>query len=158
MDGTNNIQVTKLKASTYRNGNQTLLRIFLVEIFWVVTSYGKVVRIPVFQRSMLTPSSGWSGWGMGENGVAIGPNHSVCASCWLVAPAAPHQSGHVSMLCSVIPVTSPWRWRQHGTMKWWYPTTSVHSITTQKTLTWNITVEVWQLSSVAISTKHPAVW
>jgi hypothetical protein len=48
MDGTNNIQVTKLKASTYRNGNQTLLRIFLVEIFWVVTPCSTVVGYQSF--------------------------------------------------------------------------------------------------------------
>jgi hypothetical protein len=30
-----------------------------------------------------------------------------------------------------------WRWRQHGHLKRWYPTT--HGITTQNTSTWNIT-------------------
>jgi len=30
--------------------------------------------------------------------------------------------------------------RQHGPLNHWYPTTMLHGITTQKTLTWNITV------------------
>jgi len=33
-------------------------------------------------------------------------------------------------------VFSPWRWRQHGPPKRWYPDTTVHGITTQKTSTW----------------------
>jgi len=28
------------------------------------------------------------------------------------------------------PVTSPWRWKQHGSLKCCYPTTSLHGITT----------------------------
>jgi hypothetical protein len=40
------------------------------------------------------------------------------------------------MACSVVVVTSPWRWRQHGPLKHWYPTTTLHSNTTQKTSTW----------------------
>jgi hypothetical protein len=31
------------------------------------------------------------------------------------------------------------RWRQHGLLKRWYPTTILRGITTQKTSTWNIT-------------------
>jgi hypothetical protein len=31
--------------------------------------------------------------------------------------------------------TSTWRWRQHGPPKWWYPTTTLHGVTTQKTST-----------------------
>jgi hypothetical protein len=34
---------------------------------------------------------------------------------------------------------SSWKWRQHGSLKYWYPTTSLHSVTTQKTLTWIFT-------------------
>jgi hypothetical protein len=30
------------------------------------------------------------------------------------------------------------RWRQHGPLKRWYPTTTLHGITIQKTLAWNI--------------------
>jgi hypothetical protein len=31
----------------------------------------------------------------------------------------------------------PWRWRQHGPPKCWYPTTALYGITTQRTSTWN---------------------
>jgi hypothetical protein len=31
--------------------------------------------------------------------------------------------------------TSPWRWWQHGLPKRWYPTTSLHGVTTRKTMT-----------------------
>jgi hypothetical protein len=34
---------------------------------------------------------------------------------------------------------SPWRWRQHGALKRWYPTTTLHGVTTQKTSTWFFT-------------------
>jgi len=30
--------------------------------------------------------------------------------------------------------TSPWKWRQHGPPKCWYPTITLHGITTRKTL------------------------
>jgi len=33
--------------------------------------------------------------------------------------------------CSVV-VGSPWRGRQHAPLKRWYPTTTPHSVTTQK--------------------------
>jgi hypothetical protein len=35
--------------------------------------------------------------------------------------------------------TSPWRWRQHGPLKRWYPTTTLHCVTTQETSTWIFT-------------------
>jgi len=35
------------------------------------------------------------------------------------------------MLCSVVGYQSL-RWRQHGPLKHWYPTTTLHSVTTQK--------------------------
>jgi hypothetical protein len=39
------------------------------------------------------------------------------------------------------PVTLLWRWRQHGPLKCWYPTTTLHGITTQKTLsTWTTNI------------------
>jgi len=31
-----------------------------------------------------------------------------------------------------------WRWRQHGPPKQWYPTTTIHSVTNHKTLTWTM--------------------
>jgi hypothetical protein len=46
----------------------------------------------------------------------------------------------VSMPFSSTPATSPWRWRQHGPLKCWYPTTILHGVTTRKTLTWNVEV------------------
>jgi len=30
----------------------------------------------------------------------------------------------------------PFRWKQHGPLKYWYPTTTQHGITKQKTSTW----------------------
>jgi len=33
---------------------------------------------------------------------------------------------------------SRWRWRHHGSLKPWCPTTALHGITTQRTLTWKI--------------------
>jgi len=44
----------------------------------------------------------------------------------------PHQSKIVIEKVS----TSPWRWRQHGPPECWYPATSLHSVITQKTMTW----------------------
>jgi len=46
--------------------------------------------------------------------------------------------------------TSRWRWRQHGTSKRWYITTTLHIITTQKTSTWNITA----LKALNVSLKR----
>jgi len=33
---------------------------------------------------------------------------------------------------------STWRWRQHVPLKHWYPTTSLHGVITQKTVTVNL--------------------
>jgi hypothetical protein len=38
------------------------------------------------------------------------------------------------------PITSHWRRRQHGPLTRWYPTTTLHGVTTQKTTTWNFIV------------------
>jgi len=38
--------------------------------------------------------------------------------------------------CLHLHSTSPWRWWQQGPLKCLYPTTILHDITTQKTLTW----------------------
>jgi hypothetical protein len=35
-------------------------------------------------------------------------------------------------------VVGSWRWRQHGPLKRRYPTTTLHSVTTQKTLTYKV--------------------
>jgi hypothetical protein len=37
---------------------------------------------------------------------------------------------------------SPWRWRQHSHPKRWYPTTTLHGVTTQKTPTWIYTEQL----------------
>jgi hypothetical protein len=39
---------------------------------------------------------------------------------------------------SMLPPSSPWIWRQHGTMKCWYPTTTPHGVTSHNTLMWNV--------------------
>jgi len=36
--------------------------------------------------------------------------------------------------------SSPWRWRHQGPSKHWYPTTTLHGVTTQKTSPWIFTV------------------
>jgi len=46
-------------------------------------------------------------------------------------------------------VVTPWRWRQQGPPKLWYPTTPVHYDTTQKTTILNI--------SRCVQFKHPTV-
>jgi hypothetical protein len=52
-----------------------------------------------------------------------------------------HQSGCcLKSRSSVLWRRVGWRWRQHGPLKRWYPTTTLHDVTTQKTSTWNITV------------------
>jgi len=33
-------------------------------------------------------------------------------------------------------MSSPCRWRQHGPLKHWYPTTTLYGVTTPKTSTW----------------------
>jgi len=38
--------------------------------------------------------------------------------------------------CSIMVGYQCWRWRQHGRLQRWYPTTPLHGITTQKTSTW----------------------
>jgi len=72
--------------------------------------------------------------------VPSGSHNSLCTFYLLVAPAAPLQSRPIPMLLFSISATSPWRWRQHRPVKHLYPTTTLHGITTQKTLTWFITV------------------
>jgi hypothetical protein len=37
--------------------------------------------------------------------------------------------------------TSPWRWRQHGPPKRWYPTATLHGVRTQKTSSWIFTAD-----------------
>jgi len=53
---------------------------------------------------------------------------------------------------------SGWRWRQHGPPKCWHPTATLHSVTTQKTLSWNSTfytdlVQLWVCHLVWIKSR-----
>jgi len=67
-------------------------------------------RIPTFQRSMH--------WNFG-----ILPKHCT---------ASQSRKPRIESL--------PWRWRQHGPLKRWYVTTTLHGVTTEKTSTWIFTV------------------
>jgi len=52
-------------------------------------------------------------------------------------------------------ITSPWRWRQYGPPKRWYPATSLHGIVTQKTTTWIFTtVKISSRMSLYFSKVH----
>jgi hypothetical protein len=72
------------------------------------------------------------------------------------------EDGGIKDLCKVgiLPqnytASQPRRWRQHGPLKLWYPTTTLYGVTTQKTSTWNITaVKGWKLScSPYINLRH----
>jgi len=39
--------------------------------------------------------------------------------------------------------SSPWRWSQQGPWKYWYPITSLHSITTQITVAMKTSNLIW---------------
>jgi hypothetical protein len=45
-------------------------------------------------------------------------------------------SSHLIRRYVVCSVETPWRWKHHGPPKRWYLTTTLHGVTTQKTLTW----------------------
>jgi hypothetical protein len=46
---------------------------------------------------------------------------------------------------------STWRWSQHGILKRWCPTTTLHGVTTQKNSTWIFTaVKAWKLAFVPV--------
>jgi hypothetical protein len=60
-----------------------------------------------------------------------------------------------STLCDIkfLNAAKPWRWRQLGPPKRWYPTTTLHSVTTQKT-TWIFTLKMeaaWTSETLASS-------
>jgi hypothetical protein len=38
---------------------------------------------------------------------------------------------------------SPWRWRQHRSPKRWYPTITLHGVTTERTSIWILWVPSW---------------
>jgi hypothetical protein len=54
-------------------------------------------------------------------------------------PSTCREDTHREDSISPTPASSPWRWRQHGPPKRWYPTTTLHGVTIQNTSTWNIT-------------------
>jgi hypothetical protein len=61
--------------------------------------------------------------------------------------------------------TLPWRWRQHEPLKCWYPTTTLHGVTTQKTSTWNLhpedggSMELWNVGILPqCYTASPPKW
>jgi len=57
-----------------------------------------------------------------------GPDNDIILSRFLLARAGLHPL--------LYPLTSPWRWRQQGPQNRWYPTSSLHGVVTQKTMTW----------------------
>jgi hypothetical protein len=52
------------------------------------------------------------------------------------------------------PVPSPWRWRQHEPLKCWYPTTTLHGVTTQKTSTWRPSKFLTPSSDICMQHSH----
>jgi len=50
---------------------------------------------------------------------------------WIVTPCSA-VVGYLSVCFIPSPVTSPWRWMQHGPLKHLYLTTTLHDVTTQK--------------------------
>jgi len=62
---------------------------------------------------------------------------SFLASIWLPDSAL---LSHYILVCVCpffpVPLTLPWRWRQHGHLKCWYPWITLHGIATQKASTW----------------------
>jgi hypothetical protein len=56
------------------------------------------------------------------------------------------------------PITSPWTWKHHGHLKHWYPTTSLHCVTTPNAVIWPfVAVKTSYLASRHSSTEL-AVW
>jgi hypothetical protein len=51
---------------------------------------------------------------------------------------------NVGILPQHYTASQPRRWRQHGPLKCWYPTTTLHGVTTQNTETWSRCREITQ--------------
>jgi hypothetical protein len=69
-------------------------------------------------------------------------NHSLQQSALIKLYGASYEAFVVVMfpvevfwVVTPFPCCSPWRWRQHGRQKRWYPTTTLHGVTTQETST-----------------------
>jgi hypothetical protein len=43
-----------------------------------------------------------------------------------------------------------WRWRQHGAPKRWYPTTTLHGVTTWNNSTWNLIYPVHRILKISL--------
>jgi len=56
-----------------------------------------------------------------------------------------------------LPPSSPWRWRQQALPRRWYPPTTKHGITTQKTWTWIRAVKTSNDSTENHFTSHECV-
>jgi hypothetical protein len=83
-----------------------------------------------------------------------------------------HVSDVVGYQCAASIFTSPWRWRQHGPPKHYYPTMLLHSVTTQKTTTWtsastktsslaswmNNSEVTWKLGRQALCIHEAYIW
>jgi len=81
--------------------------------------YIDTYTFPLHQTNILT---NWAAeWDFPNGNLVSGERHSVFAThTWIAHRPRP---------------SSGWRWRQHGPLKCWYPT-SLHSITTLKSMTW----------------------
>jgi len=78
--------------------------------------------------------------------IALKPNSSVLSSFslwheWKLKPCCTFKTIHLLFseddirtyiyAFFPIPATSPWRWRQHGPLKRWYPAAALHGVTTR---------------------------
>jgi hypothetical protein len=108
-----------LQERNLRETGENFITRIQVEVFWVDAMWC-CGRIPTFQRSMLRTSSGRD-----------------LLDCDAVYSCVRIQTFQRSML----PTSSGWSGqcgrtrRQHGPLKRWYPTTTLHGVTTQKTST-----------------------
>jgi hypothetical protein len=93
-----------------------------------VTQWNFCGRMPTFQKFMLLPSSGQTDlWNDG-----ILPQHYTASQ-----PRRPR--------------LETWKWRQHGPLKRWYPTTKLHRVTTQKTSAWTQKIKAAWTSETLVS-------
>jgi hypothetical protein len=120
-------------------------------------------KIPTLQRSMLPPSSPWR-WMQHEplkRWYPVTTQHGVTTQKMEAYhnPTRRHnlEDGgsmdlwNVGILPQPYTASQPRRWRQHGPLKRWYPTTTLHGVMTQKNSAWifiavkasNLTFPAW---------------